>query len=708
LHIEKLESRDLLSNIIQIDANMIQQANGGPIYLTQANTQYVLTQDIDVTGAAFVAGAANVTLDLGGHTVTFGDSSPIQVSNGGFEQGSGRNLPGWDLSAAPTASQVPSIPGMWGQWMLQLSNFTSTQTIWSAAVAIPTANREYAAAITPKGTYGSTVTLSVVDAVTGAVLATGTSSQPDRGFSAVATFTPTTTDAVKLRVDVTPPSGQSATMALDYAAIMPSRDFGVVATQMWTGNLPAQLVTSQFQQVYKNAANFTIQNGHLIQGGAHGYASNPLYFDALVGFTVNNVDTLTTGMDTNNLDANWGQNALVENSTFRGAVDRISNRMNIYAAINLANFDGTASVTGNQIVGVPQVGVMVNAADTNEQSVAINNNTIRQQSIVTDGYGVLVSGIQNFQIAYNQILPTNGRGILIDGWGKIPTQNGAIHDNYVSVMEGPNLEYAWNNLEATALRLRNWNSTQRHLTFSKNTFIATTGPGYVYDAIAGRISDYNDRGQETNADKYFQNNVFQAIVTTADPNYGAQALSISGVDAGTGLKFSRNVLLSNDTSLAIGDRDSYGRHNDDISFLSTTFQLATAGAHKTYAAIVAGNWNNEVSNIRMYYSRLASGASMNVVYMGSAHPGCILFQKPKYPGGQAGLDWQKAASNWVFSTANKDGKQGMAGTPVAMATAASEDRASVFSDGLTTGWPVQQRRANGAAVIDFVWRIRGA
>src|SRR5262249_51373513 len=155
----------------------------------QPNAQYILDTDINVPGTAFVVGAGNVTLNLNGHQVVFGEGTPLQVANGSFEQGpSGPGLPGWDLGGAPAAAPVPAMTGMYGQWMLQFSNISSKQTLFSDPVAIPQANREYAAAVTAKGPWDAVVQLSVVDAVTNTVLATGTSPNPERGMAAVATF----------------------------------------------------------------------------------------------------------------------------------------------------------------------------------------------------------------------------------------------------------------------------------------------------------------------------------------------------------------------------------------------------------------------------------------------------------------------------------------------------------------------------------------
>ena len=81
-----------------IDANWLQQHGPAPYVLNQASATYQLQTDVTTSGTAFVVLNQNITIDLNGHTVTYGDSQPITVTNGGFEQGSGTNVPGWNLS----------------------------------------------------------------------------------------------------------------------------------------------------------------------------------------------------------------------------------------------------------------------------------------------------------------------------------------------------------------------------------------------------------------------------------------------------------------------------------------------------------------------------------------------------------------------------------------------------------------------------------
>src|SRR5262249_45422574 len=149
-----------------------------------AGKTYVLMTDVHTTGTAFVVGAANVTLDLHGHTATYGDSNPITVVNSGFEQGTGRTVPGWDLSAAPSAALAPNTRLLFGNQVLRLTNSSPAPPTPPDPITLPLVGHTSAATIPPANPDAHvTVQISVIDAVTGAVLGSGTSANPTRGFS---------------------------------------------------------------------------------------------------------------------------------------------------------------------------------------------------------------------------------------------------------------------------------------------------------------------------------------------------------------------------------------------------------------------------------------------------------------------------------------------------------------------------------------------
>ncbi|MFC1717967.1 hypothetical protein ACFL6S_30175 [Candidatus Poribacteria bacterium] len=56
-----------------------EQVQGPPFILDKANATYILTQDVTAEGTAFIITGDNVTLDLDGHTVIFGDNTDEQV-----------------------------------------------------------------------------------------------------------------------------------------------------------------------------------------------------------------------------------------------------------------------------------------------------------------------------------------------------------------------------------------------------------------------------------------------------------------------------------------------------------------------------------------------------------------------------------------------------------------------------------------------------
>src|SRR5262249_1654477 len=160
---------------------------------------------------------------------------------------------------------------------------------------------------------------------TNQVLASGNSSNPNRGFSATVRFTPATTDAVRIQVTITPPTGGADTLDLDYAPLPAAHDYGILSPPTSSGGLPppAQL-SSLAQSEYSRASNFTVSNGSIVQGQAHGYASSPVWADTTNGLSINGVHTQDYGMDTLNVDGTWGTGSIViRNSVFQDTIDNI-------------------------------------------------------------------------------------------------------------------------------------------------------------------------------------------------------------------------------------------------------------------------------------------------------------------------------------------------------------------------------------------------
>jgi chitodextrinase len=590
-------------SIVPIDANWLAARGAGPYSLDKAGTTYRLMTDVSVEGTAFQITANGVTLDLNGHTVTYDQSAPILVPNGGFEAGARpSDVPGWDLSGAPSAVRAPAITGMWGDWGLRLNNISTPQSIVSSPIQIPKAGIKYAAAVTAKGPFGSKVTLSVIDAVTGAILASS-ALDPGSGPSLVASFTPATSNNVRLRIEAAPESGKTAIVDLDYAAVYRADIYGVKAE-------------------YKE--NVTVKNGTILQGTGRSYQSSPIWFyQHRAPFTIDGVEARASGMDTNVIYGNWAPGATIRNSRLIGDVDRIANRHAAYAVVYLLASKGTIVVENNQLSGSHQNGIVVSGGYgiSSFDRIAIRGNDIRLDSSWTNSYAIgLGSWSRNFEVSNNTIVPVSGRGIMLDpGEGGRVMESGTVHDNYVEVRERPNIEYGTAST-AIALRVRTWRTggAIRNVRIHDNTFMATTGDGYVDWADGAMISVRNPTGAMTDANLLFENNLFKGILLQDNGQRAAYGMTVSGADAGTGTVFRNNVFESNHTSLDFGDKDSYADIEEGLDFIGNTIRKSNEGITTTHRGIVAGDWNVTVRDVRLIDMRYENGATPGIMFVGSA------------------------------------------------------------------------------------------
>jgi hypothetical protein len=652
-------------NRATIDKKWVEKHGSGCYVLDKADTVYTLATDVTTPGTAFVVGAANVTLDLNGHTVTHGDSSPITVKNGGFEEGAGRDVPGWDLRKAPSAAIAPNKGFMWGKQVLRLSNLTKSERIVSDPIPVPAAGHTYVATITPAhGDWRTKATLSVIDAITGKVLAAGDSDSVERGFSAVVRFVPSTTNPVKLQLDVAPPPGKAETVDLDYAALMPSDDYGVLASSLWQGEIPGYVnLTSQAQAAYAQAANFTIRNGRIRQGKAQGYSCPPLFLkSAKAGFLIDGVEIEVHGMDTPSLDAHRaGGSMVVRNSTFSENVDNISNRMHVPATVYFAQTQGPILIDNNRLLGCPQAGIALNGNDPRHR-VTIIHNRICQKAIVTNAYGIVLDPLENFEIAFNRITPIDGRGISVDGFAPEPVANGEIHDNYVSVQEGFNREYTTGGA-ARALRLRNTVDSKgphRNLRIYNNTFIAITGPGLVPEAYGALINYVNHNSAMNDAHIILNDNIFKAIVSSPDPDCHAAALDIDGMEPGIGLEVANNVFESNEASLRIGGSDGFSV--SDIALDSNTFRKSSDGVDRPYTDVIAGYWTGAIKDVWLTDARFQNDGKPLFTWSGSAAKEIVLRDRIALIAQSPRGDFLPGC---VVNLADKDGRPVFSGTTAA-------------------------------------------
>lgn len=606
---------------IDIDQAWLNQQGASPYYLTQADMTYVLQTDVSTPGTAFIVLAPKVAFDLNGHTVTYDNEPPISVPNGSFEQGANPgDVPGWNLVDAPGAVRAPVLVDMWGSWALEIPNIAAAETIASSPIAIPQANARYAALITPKATTsaGAGVTLAVVDTVTGATLASQASPSPSTGFSPVVLFTPTTTDPVQLLVTVTPPaSGQPANVYLDNATVSRTGSYGVVATHSpWF--LPPQLQTSAINAGASSVADVLVKNGTIIQGGGGSYAASAVFGKSTTGITVDHVNATASGDDTDILELMYATNPVVINSTLTGQLSRISDRMNLYSAIQLAGAKGPVLIAGNTISGTLDTGILMARSGTVTDPITISGNTITQNTLVADGYGIVLDNVENFTVANNILDPVNGRGLMLDTYASGVTLNGQVYGNVIHAQEHPNLEYSTvTGQSVVGMELRVFTGGRvKNVTFSHNTFAAQTGVGNNWAALGARIYIASNNVLMANSDLVFENNDFQAVADSIDPNLAGSAqptsafgVSLSQVPPGTGIQFLDNNFESNNISLNLGDDYGYNGTITGVLFLGNTITKLDQGAAMPYQGILVNHWKVTSSNVALINTNYADTAA---------------------------------------------------------------------------------------------------
>jgi hypothetical protein len=665
LRVEPLEARRV-PTIVNIDPSWLAEPqNGGPNgpYLLKpvdpgSDTTYVLQTDVQVDGTAFFVGApdnnyTHLSLDLNGHVIDYDRASPLTIYNGDFElPGSTGNIPGWDLTQAPTATVVPSIVGMFGSQMCQITNFDTPQILRTDPFPVPVVGQEYTAAISLLGDANvAHVYLRVIDAATHQLLsngyngrAQGDSHQPAHGFSSLTSFvTSTANQSVQLEVEVDPAEGHAASFIdLDYAAVMRSRNYGVVASPASAGELPVQLrqmnsLDGSGNNYYQHTHDFTVRNGTIVQGPgvrgavagtAYGYASSPVNLYEGGHMTVDDVFAEAVGMDTDSIDNVYGSNVTFTNNHFADKIDRISDRTKWFSVIHMEQFvGGTADVENNTVAGNPAWGILYAAGTPNVGPLTIKDNVFHARASVADPYAIAIDGANDFEVAGNQVgspsAPSKGRGMLVDSYGAIGTTNGKIHDNYFNVYEQPILEYGANGIEATAFRVRNDNYNlvqeqfKRNLIYN-NRFIAHTDPDGTDVAIAVRLTLTFAGGQNSNADNFFANNFCGAYVDSEPGTYhgnswydapvNAAAFVASEVMDGTGLRLVNNTFESNDIAVNIGDILAYGENEGGMTFLGNQLShLAYGPDYADYAGIIAGSSDGRLSNMSVLNNRFSDG-----------------------------------------------------------------------------------------------------
>jgi hypothetical protein len=568
------------------------------LILKEPGKTYRLDRDLNEPRSAVLVAAQDVTLDLCGHCVTYGDGRAAAAV-----EWPAPLPPAFRKSDPPAHADWPDGP--------TFALREAVGTLTSKPVAVQP-GREYAVLVGCRGPDGSALSVAAVNDA-GEVLAAGESRNPGRAMDAVAVFRGPPSGRVSLRVMASAPA--TGPLVIGNVAVVPNRECGVVASPLSAGELPPGL---QLPDGHRSVRNFTLRNGRVRQGRGAGRRGAAVFAQGLGGFTLDGVTLEYAGPDTHGVDALWGRDATVTACAVESTSRRVSDRMRLIAGLNFAIFSGGAVIRGNRVGGVPQAGILYNGS-AEAGPLVIQSNDVRPAAVVTDGYGILIAGARDFTVDNNTVNPANGRGLLLDGWSRrVATERGVVRDNFLRARERPNPEYG-DRLEATALRVRADGDPPgglfRGLVFERNWCEAHAGAGDVWGAVACRVRMLGNSGSRPD----FSHNVFIATATQ-EGGYGAAALSLGGIDRDTGLTFTRDTLAGNRVGLMLGDNDSWGKWVRGVTLVEPVIRRhgPAAGA---FRSVYAGGGETRVEAVVVKDARPQNGAPAAVEYAGDGGRG---------------------------------------------------------------------------------------
>jgi hypothetical protein len=472
----------------------ISQSSGFPFYCDTANRKYTLTEDIEADGTALAIIAANVSVDLNGHTITYDNATPITIANGSFETGTGGAATGWSFTNAPNAAR---FAGAYinnevydGSYSLKFSNTTATEWVDSTGTITLESGVTYSlSAMFEYGGAGEDTNPGVKGYVQlfGSGLTTIEVSQTatnSRGIQLVEyEFTTGDTGPYYCRAGIVGHASGTVPFYIDDIKIQRTKTYGITTqSYLWSAVNYPQLTQ------YGQGTGTTITNGSITQGGDKATWGHGVFVQENDAITIGDVSITVNGP---NASAIYGQGqstqlTYVIQNVLESSNRTITSRDNSHGSVVMGLAGRVAS---NTINNGPHMGIrMVGTVPSH-----VCDNTIQLKSKYTNSFAI-VCGSAASQVYRNTINCGSGdyiaRGIMING-GDSTGVRAAVHHNTIDVQgsdqnqeyEGPMLGGAYGiQIEDT-----------KHLDVYDNTITArataTTAYGFRCNPSDGAIDD---------------------------------------------------------------------------------------------------------------------------------------------------------------------------------------------------------------------------
>lgn len=557
---------------VDIDAAWLADTdNGGPsgpYYLDTQNKIYRLQTDVTTDGTAFVIINKNITFNLNGHTITYGNATPIVVPNGSFETGTGGAATGWDATHGAHCLRTEGIylsnTVYDGDYALKCSGYEGDEYVESTATVTLEANTTYSlsAMFWHKGFDGdnpSTVYVKLINQGDGDDVTVSRALALWRGIEL--TETQFTTDATnltyKIQAGAIIPSGATTYVAyVDDIKIQRTKVYGVTVSAKSWNPAPYPGVTR-----YGNGPNAIINNGTIIQGQDNGTWSHAIFNYSTPNTTVDHMSITVSGANSSALKGQDTTSWVITDNDLTSNVRTISVRDHFDGAV-INDVGGT--ISGNRIHNGPHTGIYAIRGTS-----TVDNNTIQLKTKYTNAFAILAGN--GSEIHHNTIDCGSGeftaRGIGVGG--NTSGIIARIHHNTITVQgTTDNQEYGGAMIGgAYGIQVESGQDIEIY----ENTVTAVAS---VTEAYAFRM---NEEGENV----YVHDNVFRAIRTGSGVD--AAAIKLSNV-SGTELRFEHNTLETNNQYL--GSSSSV----DGAQLVGSV--LKASGDLTGFRAIETFNWQN--------------------------------------------------------------------------------------------------------------------
>lgn len=593
-------------------------ARVSPYYLDQAGKTYLLARNVSTSGTAFVIVAANIVLDLQGHTITYDNDPQVVVANGGFEQGAGPVPSSWEVSSAADAKRaagtmVQPVSVFEGSYAVRFDTPVADQYLRSSGSVQLQANKNYLLTAAfynnnyASGQNGSAVTLYVK--FEGSSAEAALSGIGWRGFAYIAV--PYTTgpqpETRRILAGIRGADASSGAVFIDDVEIHGTRPHGVaVGPLSWEANNYPDITS------FGNATGSIVRNGYIVQGPgnsdrAHGITLGAQNHDIeLTGLTVR-----VYGPNARNIQVDEFSNRMnIHDNTFYNDVTVISVRDHLDGTVIMNDQNTSDSVIHhNTIIGGSQGGIGITAKSGFPAD--IHENTISLRTRFTNGFAIFGA----YNLIHNNIIRCDYGEFSCRGiYGDTGTK---IYGNLVYVRDLPRIQ-EYNGCEiGGSYGLQIEPAVGAEVYGNEITAYADS-----CDSAAFRANPQSEGGGGTNLQVY--DNVFSAVKRGSASAYTVKLDEI--LDAVTTLNLHNNVLITNSKWLV-------GADLKDLEFRANTLALGQ-NLEQPFRPLAANYWpadaEHAIRDIRFIDNRYATEAARTAFSEAAVYYGSTVDSRSSY------------------------------------------------------------------------------